>query len=605
MNRPIGVAEQVTTELTRSLPAGMQSALPTIEELEAEAAEVPFPEESGDGDEDKAAREAVMSEMASLFDDEMIEPLSAATKAMKEAEVVTALPEPDDDPGSSDLPEGWTVAALGAGLVADVQPGFACGKHNQDGSGIAHLRPMNITSDGVISLSVVKFVPAEEVDREERHVRVGDVLFNNTNSPELVGKTAYYGEPEERAFSNHMTRLRCTNGVLDAKFCSLSLHQRWREGYFAAACNNHVSQASISRSVLLNTEVPLPPLTEQRRIVEQVEALLASVNAARARLESVPALLKRFRQSVLAAACSGRLTAEWREEQTDLEPTARLLERIRAERREKEGSRYREPVAPDTSELPELPGSWAWASMDELTTRVTSGSRDWTRYYGRGTGTFLMAQNIRPGYLDLSYRQIVDPPAGNRDRERSQVQTGDLLVTIVGANTGDLCPVISELPEHYVCQSVALMRPVQSALMPFLNLSFNSPEHGRGYFEKCFYGAGRPHLSFDQLRAAPVPLPPLVEQTEIVHRVKNLYAFAESIENRVEAAAKRTEKVTQAVLAKAFRGELVPTEAELARKEEREYEPASVLLQRVRTQPAEQQWIRKSRRTAARNGGTG
>jgi type I restriction enzyme S subunit len=229
---------------------------------------------------------------------------------------------------TDDLPEGWAWATLADGLVLDVQPGFACGGHNRLGEGVPHLRPMNINEDGRIDLSFVKCVPTKDADREQRRLQAGDVLFNNTNSPALVGKTAFYGLPESRAFSNHMTRIRCRKDALAPQFCAMILHQRWRERHFESVCNNHVSQASVGRSVLLETSIPLPPLAEQKRIVAKVEEVLGRVTAAREQLAKVPAILKRFRQAVLAAACSGRLTEDWREDNPAVEPAEHLLQRL-------------------------------------------------------------------------------------------------------------------------------------------------------------------------------------------------------------------------------------------------------------------------------------
>lgn len=96
---------------------------------------------------------------------------------------------------------------------------------------------MNVNEDGRVDLTTLKYVSEAEATREKRLLKEGDVLFNNTNSPELVGKTAYYCDPKPRAFSNHMTRLRCDTRILDARFCAASLHQKWREGHFQAVCN--------------------------------------------------------------------------------------------------------------------------------------------------------------------------------------------------------------------------------------------------------------------------------------------------------------------------------------------------------------------------------
>jgi type I restriction enzyme S subunit len=96
------------------------------------------------------------------------------------------------------------------------------------------------------------------------------------------------------------------------------------------------------------------------------------------------------------------------------------------------------------------------------------------------------------------------------------------------------------------------------------------------------HGVGRARLNLNGIKSIPIPLPPLSEQREIVRRVEALFALADAIEKRVEVARARADKLTQAILAKAFRGELVPTEAELARREGRSYEPAGVLLGRIR-----------------------
>ncbi len=335
---------------------------------------------------------------------------------------------------------------------------------------------------------------------------------------------------------------------------------------------------------------PLPPLAEQRRIVAKVEALLARVQTARQRLARVPQILKRFRQAVLTAACDGRLTAEWREKfgagKDLLTEVESLTNRRKIDWEQFVMTRYKPPDEFDPASDLEPPDGWAAVSMDSLTSLITSGSRAWSKYYGSGTGTFIMAQNVRPYKLDLSTRQQVDPPENNRDRVRSQVRKGDLLVTIVGANTGHVCPIDEDLPEHYVCQSVAIMRPVEPRHAPYLNLYLNSESHGRGEYKRYTYGEGRPHLGFDQIRVTKILLPTLCEQREIVRRVDALFKLADAIERRVVVATARADKLTQAILAKAFHGELVPTEAELARQEGREYETAAELLARIQTQRA-------------------
>ncbi|MDE2267794.1 MAG: DUF559 domain-containing protein [Betaproteobacteria bacterium] len=213
-------------------------------------------------------------------------------------------------------PLNWSLVAI-RDIAVDVSPGFASGKHNSNGTGVPHLRPMNVTRDGEIDLSALKSV-AESNGTE---LQQGDVLFNNTNSAELVGKTAVVSARESGyAFSNHMTRIRPEVGV-NSIFMARQLHFLWLTGYMKYRCTHHVNQASIS-SKTLAVGIPflLPPAEEQTRIVEKLEELLSDLDAGVAELKAAQKKLAQYRQSLLKAAVEGALTAEWRKARAPLPP---------------------------------------------------------------------------------------------------------------------------------------------------------------------------------------------------------------------------------------------------------------------------------------------
>jgi len=187
-----------------------------------------------------------------------------------------------------------------------------------------------------------------------------------------------------------------------------------------------------------------------------------------------------------------------------------------------------------------------------LTSRITSGSRDWSQYYNRGNSVFVLAQNVRPISPDFSVRQFVDPPKEDSSRERSRIESGDLLTTIVGANTGQVCLVETAPEDAYVCQSVALIRPAVSEVGSFLNYWLNSEKHGQQYFDRCIYGQGRPHLSFMQLMTTPIALPPVAEQHRIVAEVDRRLSIVREVEAEVDANLRRAQALRQATLARAF-----------------------------------------------------
>lgn len=484
------------------------------------------------------------------------------------------------------VPEGWIVAALGDGLVENVQPGFACGAHNRGGEGVAHLRPMNVNASGKIELSDVKYVPMELADRDERTLRPDDVLFNNTNSPELVGKTAVYEDAEPRAFSNHMTRIRCRAEVLDPRYCAAALHFRWQSGHFASVCNNHVSQASISRAVLLATEIPLPPLAEQKRIVAKVESLLAKVQSARARLARAPLLLKRLRQSILAAACDGRLTEDWRTESSSIEPAEQMIRRLRNEPIlesdfPSEQWRGRSSRAIDGGDLPDIPTDWAWIRLPDSGYMNRGRSRNRprnARHLFGGPYPFIQTGDIARASGRITSHQRTYSDAG---LAQSRLWPAETVCITIAANIAN--SALLTYPACFPDSVVGIVTDKQLCRPEYIEYFMRTARENLSAFAPA---TAQKNINIGILEEVFVPLPPIAEQCEIVRRVYSLFNLVGTIERRVAAATARADKLTQAILAKAFRGELVPTEADLAATEGRDYESATAMLARIRSEQA-------------------
>jgi type I restriction enzyme S subunit len=385
-----------------------------------------------------------------------------------------------------------------------------------------------------------------------------------------------------------MTRIRFPVGI-HSQFVAMLLHQRWREGYFADICNNHVSQASVSRTALAEVSLPVPPQAEQCRIVASVETVLAKVSSARERLERVPTTMKRFRQAILTAACSGRITGDWRSSMQTQHTAAELLETMAIERQQVWAKRnpsrkYRPPEAVEEDELPEIPSSWYWTNFDHCASEITVGHvgpmKD--RYVVKGV-PFLRSQNVRP--LRFSESGLVQiAPEFHDSLRKSALVGGEILITRSGANTGDCC-VFPTTFGHANCADLVVTRPLSGLLAEYGAIYVTSPD-GQERIGLRETGMAQPHFNIGAMRVKPFPLPPLAEQHEIVQRVSALFALADSFEQRAASALKRVESLAQAILARAFRGELVPTEAELARREKRTYETADELLARIRATPA-------------------
>ena len=207
------------------------------------------------------------------------------------------------------LPEGWEIARLGD--LVWLKTGFACAKKNlvSQEEGLPHLRPFNIGTNGEVDLSRVYYIPRDFRDGIDQYaLKPGHVLFNNTNSVELVGKTALVREPLQCGFSNHITRLTVKLPEhLDPAWLALALRYLWATGYFAERCNRWIGQAGINTKMLARVEIPLPSFPEQRRIVAYLDAVQAHITTLRQAQEAAAAELERLEQAILARAFRGEL----------------------------------------------------------------------------------------------------------------------------------------------------------------------------------------------------------------------------------------------------------------------------------------------------------
>jgi type I restriction enzyme M protein len=169
----------------------------------------------------------------------------------------------------------------------ELRAGFASGQSSIDTVGVPHVRPMNIDQNGQFVPEGMKFISVKEYEgREEYRLEAGDVLFNNTNSAELVGKTCLIEAPLHGGFSNHMTRIRVNPDLCVPRFLALILHNTWRKGIFADRATRWVGQAGINAKSLGEFEIPLPPLDVQKEIVAEIEGYQKVIDGARVVLDN-------------------------------------------------------------------------------------------------------------------------------------------------------------------------------------------------------------------------------------------------------------------------------------------------------------------------------
>ena len=191
-------------------------------------------------------------------------------------------------------------------------------------------------------------------------------------------------------------------------------------------------------------------------------------------------------------------------------------------------------------------------------------------------------RNVNVRWFSFDIDDLFQMRATQEDKKEFSVRNGDLFVC-EGGEPGR-CAVWSLGSKDLIFQKAIHRIRVKDEVSPYW-VAFNlKNDADTGALEEYFTGSGIKHMTGRSLATYSFQLPGIEEQQEIGRRVEALFKLADAIEKRVAAARLRAERLTQAVLAKAFRGELVPTEAELARREGRKYEPASVLLQRIKAE---------------------
>lgn len=210
------------------------------------------------------------------------------------------------------LSKGWEEKTIGElfdqNTILEIKSGFPCGKHNKSGKGIIHIRPMNVNTDGQIELLNCKYVEYNK-EYEDYLLKEGDVIFNNTNSRELVGKTACFKVDEKCLYSNHMTRIRVDRDKILPEFLSMYLHNLWKRGLFNRICHSHVSQASVNTNKLKEVKIVLPTIEDQKRIVHVIENTVKKFQLVNTEQKNIDFQLSQLPKAVLSKAFKGELVS--------------------------------------------------------------------------------------------------------------------------------------------------------------------------------------------------------------------------------------------------------------------------------------------------------
>ncbi len=473
--------------------------------------------------------------------------------------------------GVDDIPPNWNLLSIGdvTDAVSKVNP------KDEPNKEIQYIDISGIDNERYRIADTKTYVGKDAPSRARQLVQSGDIVFSTVRTylknfalvpPELDGQVASTGFCVLRASDPAYQRYLFYFIQFDRFLNELAKQQRG------------TSYPAVRDGDIRAQYIPMPPPEHAESVVAEIEKQFSRLDEAVASLKRVKANLKRYKAAVLKAAVEGKLTEEWRKQNPNVEPASKLLERILAERRtkweeaeltkmkakgkepksDKWKHRYQGAISVNGSDLPTLPESWAWATVDQLAAPEKGaiadgpfGSNLKTAHYTDDGPRVIRLQNI-------GYGQWFDEKAHISKEHfqsliRHSVTGGDVLIASLGDPAPRACLVPEGLGDAIVKADCIRFRthPVLSSRYMVHALSSWGTQRRT---TALIHGVGRPRLNMTEIKSIALSVPPMAEQIAICKVIDEKWSVIDSVEREVEKQLVRSGVNRQSFLSAAFSG---------------------------------------------------
>ncbi len=461
------------------------------------------------------------------------------------------------------LPKGWVQCSIGD--VVGIQNGYAFKSKDFTTEGVPLVKQTNLIGD-TVNLSKCQYLDKRFLkDKSNFIINKDEILIGMSGS---LGKVAIY-KYKSPALQNQRTgKLVFYSDSLLSQ--SLFLHYFTNISYILEKSGKGCGVQNISATEIENLEFILPPLNEQKRIVAKLNAIIPRIDSLKTRLDKIPTLIKRFRQSVLTAAVTGKLTEKWRADHQEIDSLDDSLSILPKKLNDSYLNVFEE------SQYSDLPATWIHAPLVNVG-RIQGGgtpskSND---SFWEGNIPWISPKDMKVDKISRGRDFISEEAVKNSSTKL--IPKNSILFVVRGMILMHTFPVALTQNEVTINQDMKGITPINQTNPEYLFLVLKKMQNKvLSYIKEATHGTLR--LEMPLIQTIAVPLPPLEEQKEIVRQVDNLFALADKLETHFQNAKARVDKLSQSVLAKAFRGELVPQDPN--------DEPAEKLLERIMAQKA-------------------
>jgi len=451
------------------------------------------------------------------------------------------------------------------------------------------------------------YTHSDRPSRANRVGQIGDILqarMKNTDKAVMINNNL-----NNQLFSTGFFQIRTDPKSLLPKY----LFHYFKSFLFLNQKDSNCSgstQSALNDKSAQNIFVPIAPMPIQRVIVAKIEEFFSDLDKGIADLKKAQEQLKVYRQAVLKKAFEGELTKEWREQQTDLPTADELLEQIKEERQKhyeqqiedwkravktweekgKEGKKPGKPRAfkslpPFTKEeldnLALLPVGWSWFKNENFLFEVKDGTHDTPKYQDKGI-PFITQKNIKNNSVSFSDIKYISDEDHNKFFKRSNVQKGDIIIAMIGHGRGNSCIVDSD--RVFSIKNLGLFKFFNSIHNNRYCLNYYQSTLGLNLALKKSKGGAQPFIGLTELRNWPIPICSVIEQHQIIQEIESRLSVCDNVELSIVESLEKAKALRQSILKKAFEGTLLSVKEIAACKAAIDYEPASVLLEKIKAE---------------------